>query len=194
MESAAFKRRVAISQKLRAKSSRALRAHFFVERCEAIVSGAPGPRRRCLWVGAGLRCRILTGRQTPPQRGLLIRERPNPEAAPSLVVLAALLSSRLVADSLARDASQLPTVEAMSELALPTRHPLFQTQLEALWHHATQNSSRSSGRICDSIRGSFDRIAAETYGLTLDELVEIDAIDSAYDKSDRPQIQIAENS
>lgn len=126
-----------------------------------------------LWVGPDMRCQIggqmMGADALTAVPGLRIHPSPDSEHSPaSLAVIAALLSSRIL-----RVAIEAPlTIQTLEALPLPARHGLFEAQLEALWHHASSNFSvHTSGPEWRAIWGSFDRICAELYHLSLDELM-----------------------
>ncbi|MFP4597603.1 MAG: hypothetical protein ACOC9W_00630 [Persicimonas sp.] len=85
------------------------------------------------------------------------------EDAPTLAAAAALLSSRLIAAAL--PTGRL-TPEALANLPWPTISPLFEMQLTALWRRFEAIPAGRPGLV-----GAFDRIAAELYQLSIDDLI-----------------------
>ena len=129
-----------------------------------VTAFAPGETDG-LWVGSDGRAAILGAQRTPATPGLLIRPL---EGAAALPTIAALLSSNLLGGVLERPL----TVASVEALPLPARDALFEAQLGALWH--ARNSDFSQGAASPqwrAIQSSFDRIFAELYHLTLDELM-----------------------
>ncbi|AWV90766.1 hypothetical protein [Bradymonas sediminis] len=147
---------------LRARGAHALSAHF---RAEPYTPGAHARPSRGLWVSAEMRCQLLDGAHTPEAPGFLIL--PREDGAP-LTVLAALLSSRVLQCAVGEPLT-LPTLRA---LPLPARDARFEAQLNALWRHAASNfGADTSAPQWRPILASFDRIGAELYQLSLDELM-----------------------
>ena len=91
----------------------------------------------------------------------VVRLRPGADG-PSLSAVSALLRSRVVAAVL--DGEEV-SIEALPLPDIP-RH--FEVQLEILWrHHQADAADR------EAIAGAFDRIAAELYLLSIDDLMRL---------------------
>lgn len=118
-----------------------------------------------LWVGEDAGLAILGARGAPAAGGLLIRPR---EGAARLSTIAALLSSNLGGSLLPRPLTRA----SLQALPLPARDALFEAQLAALWHAGTCDGAPGApSPRWRTIQRSFDRIFAELYHLSLDELM-----------------------
>ncbi len=85
------------------------------------------------------------------------------ESAPQPAAAAALLSSRLIAAALPTDPL---TPDVLAKLPWPTISPLFEVQLAVLWGRFEASPDDRPGLV-----GAFDRIAAELYHLSIDDLI-----------------------
>ena len=143
---------------LRTRSAHELGDFYSVTAC------APGDADG-LWVGPNGRYEILAAPTSTATPGLLIRPR---EDAAKLPIIAALLSSNILGAAIARPL----TIQTLEAFPLPARDALFEAQLEALWYYGSSNVSQDpASPQWGAILSSFDRILAELYHLTLDELM-----------------------
>lgn len=87
--------------------------------------------------------------------------------APKPAAAAALLSSRLIARALFADQPTSPlTPDTLAKLPWPTINPLFEMQLTVLWGRFEASPAERPALV-----GAFDRIAAELYHLSIDDLI-----------------------
>ncbi|QDG50097.1 hypothetical protein FIV42_04910 [Persicimonas caeni] len=83
----------------------------------------------------------------------------------SAAVIEALSTSRVVSTLLDCEGVTAET------LPWPEISRQFEVQLEVLWRQYQSSAYQSDEAEREAIRGAFDRIAAELYGLTIDDLM-----------------------
>lgn len=133
-----------------------LGAHFVAE------PAATAARGDVLWVrqaGGRLQCRVIGELDLWSEDGLVLS--PQVESTP-LAVAAALLSSRIIG-------RMSCIADHLESLPWPDIGPLFATQLGLLWRRWEAIPDRRQTLI-----GAFDRIAAELYDLSLDDLITLE--------------------
>ncbi len=124
---------------------------------DACAIGCSTDPRLGVRAGQG-RLECVIGPHTEASDGVCLAAGPE---APSLAVVAAIVSSQIVGTLLDADPARL------GELPLPEVPRLSAAQLEVLWRR--YEASDAAER--EAIVGAFDRIVAELYELTLDELM-----------------------
>lgn len=160
---------------LRTRADTELKDSFRVRVCsEQMGLLAKIDKSESLWIGdqrgTHLSCRLFSAAASAAEPGLLIEPRPDLKTrAPDLSVIAAVLSSRILHAAFAKPL----TVDTLEATPLPERNALFEAQLAALWHHGVEKfGAKTAQPTWRPILASFDRICAELYHLTLDELME----------------------
>lgn len=142
-----------------------------------------------IWLGAVPPCELRPPAHPHTMPGTVLRPPHNPAAAPSLPALAAILSSRYLRawlwptrpptqQSLFDDLGQPPLRHAphsfpdrLRSLPMPPVAPELDAQLRLLWHFRDLRTCRQKRA---AILDTFNRIVAEIYTMTLDELMDFD--------------------
>lgn len=119
-----------------------------------------------LWLGGAGCCEVVSPAERELPAGVLLIPR---AGAPPLGAAAALLSSRYLAALIWPGGARLLKNAPLRELTLPHIPSHFALQLELLWRRRAGASKNSA--ISRSIQESCDRVCAEIYRLSLDELM-----------------------
>lgn len=138
-----------------------LGAHFVVE---SALDAAPGAALWARKADGRMQCRVIGGFDLWSEDGLLLN--PEDDSTP-LAAAAALLSSRI----LGRMGWMSDRLES---LPWPDIDPLSATQLELLWRRWEAAPDQRQ-----TLAGAFDRIVAELYDLSLDDLMTLERALSA---------------
>lgn len=128
-----------------------------------------------LWINAAGGCELTHAAPRYTVPGTILRPSHRPGDAPSLPSLAAILSSCYLrswvwpAPALfASIADSIAITERLRALPMPPIAPQRDAQLRLLWHF---RQIRASQQERDTILEAFDRIVAEIYAMSLDELM-----------------------